>query len=157
MQDVDALACSAAVVGQGVRAGDKFCGVSHKPDVPTFLSHGTTVPSGLQIALDGRINAGPGICGTGIYSFAATGAIEQADLARSWARTQSGGYNTGCLWVLKREGFRGIVFARVKHGGAILRNVGLCVLAQRAHAKHTPRSRDSSTHVSCPGFRFLQV
>lgn len=98
-------ACSAAEVASGVRRDDgTWAGSSSKATAPAFLAHGTSPESGLQIARDGCIQPSPGICGRGIYAFAADGAFEPEDVGPVWDRTISGGYNFGCLWILGRRG-----------------------------------------------------
>jgi len=80
---------------------------------PCYAGHGTSIESGLQITVDGAAKPGTGIAGIGVYHFAATaGSMGEDDvlsgeaMSRLWRRTQTGGYNCGCLLISHIDGLR---------------------------------------------------
>ena len=71
------VACQGASIQGGMYHHDgnnkRWLAASSKAERAEYFGHGTSVEAGLPIALDGFIKAGPGICGKGIYAFAAAG------------------------------------------------------------------------------------
>ena len=91
-------------VGQGVfgEVGGqrKFFGASSK-EKPAYHGHSTSIQSGWEISVSAELFGSPGICGNGVYSFAAEDPVDQDALANSWRRGVSGGYGRDCLIVFR--------------------------------------------------------
>lgn len=82
--------------------------------MPSLFGHGTTVAAGLKMSVDGAVKAGDtGKIGRGCYCFAVDSddpTNPKQTIEKVWMRGGSGGYNCGCVVIVKS---RGILVNRV--------------------------------------------
>ena len=97
-----------------------------------LILHSTSVPSALNILVEGRINTSPGTCGQGIYGFQ-TDSQEQDALGKAWQRGVSGGCGWGAAFLLECPGL--VVNGDQKHAvppGCVARKKDQFAVAERA-------------------------
>ena len=80
----------------------RWKGGCQKPK-PMYIGHGTSVQNALSILQAGAIWASPGICGIGVYGFAAE-SLEMDALDELWVHSQNSGYCKGALFIMKVHG-----------------------------------------------------
>ena len=102
MQPPDLEACLAAST-----VGVEGFHPSGSTRVGSWLMHGTSVESALGILIGGSISPGPGIVGEAVYAFTVQVAGDtptDEEVQATWLRGQTGGYNLGASFLMKRHG-----------------------------------------------------
>ena len=105
----DKAASDAAKYGRCVYYRDESGEYHQVPEndrTPSYIGHGTSVESALDILVNGHINQREGKYGRGVYGFGFKRGYENEVMMPEflWNRTTSVGYNRGALFVFKFDG-----------------------------------------------------